>query len=158
MNELSEREASELYWTPTIDPTWAFDRWWNRLWNETGVSVPYGTWNRAPFGDGRQFRTEVVDRAEAFDIVVDLPGVPKDQIEVTVRGNRLRVAAHQSTPATAPGTDAPTARTIDTIYERSFELPHPIPTGSITAHSENGVLTVTIPKPKPLPEEKVPIG
>jgi HSP20 family molecular chaperone IbpA len=158
MNELSEAANRERVWTQTIESAWPLDRWLNRLWNESFVSLPPGSLffeSDSPFAPGR---SEIADRGDAFELAMVLPGIPKEQIAVTVQGTRLKIHAELSPPQATPSTEAVGPDSGRSTFERTFELPEPTPASSIQARAENGVLTVRIAKPKPLPEERVPLA
>jgi HSP20 family molecular chaperone IbpA len=158
MNELSERANGERVWTPTIETVWPFDRWLNGLWNESFVSITPGTFFLESEPTSASWRSEIVDRGDAFEVVVVLPGIPKEQIGVTVQGTRLKIHAELSAPRDEPTPQGVHPGSGRRSFERTFELPEPTPASSIQARAENGVLTVRIAKPKPLPEERVPLA
>lgn len=144
MIELYETPSAELVWTPTND-AWPFPRWWN-LWRHDASSG---------FPSSPAFRSGVFDRGEAFEVVVELPGIPKEKIDVSVQGTRLKIHAEEGSP---PSETAPASEYRYRVFERAFELPEAVPASAIQARAENGVLTVRVPKPKPAPEEKVPLA
>lgn len=72
---------------------------------------------------------------DAWYFEVDLPGVPKDKIEVRTSGRYLHIT----------GTRKRGSETYE--YRERFLLPETIRTADgITATNENGVLFVTVPK------------
>lgn len=114
----------------------------------------------AGFGElGRELETEfgtssvLVDVAETDDQVVvtaDLPGFSKEDIEVSVKGRQLRVAA-QHTDESTSGDDATYHRRERTQRQvsRTVSLPADVEEDGATATYENGVLTVTLPRREP---------
>lgn len=86
--------------------------------------------NVAQQSDSRFWQTK-----DAWCFEVDLPGVPKDGIEVSASGRHLRILGKRK-------------RGCETYeYREQFILPEAIRTAEgITASSENGVLLVTVPK------------
>ena len=157
MNELHENPNAELVWTPTND-AWPFDRWLNHLVNQTWVSFTPGRTTGPRTEAGRASGTEVFDRGEAFEVVVELPGIPKEKIEVSIQGTRLKIHAEDGSGPAEDSTNAAEPAYRHRSFERAFELPEPVPASTIQAHAENGVLTVRVPKPKPAPEERVPLA
>jgi HSP20 family protein len=155
MNELSETTHSELVWIPTLDAAWPFDGRFHGTWSDDWASIARSAFRNAGFP---RFRSQVYDRGDAFEVVTELPGIPKEQIHVTLQGTRLKIFAESApTKATEPVEGAPRPTTV-AVFERTLELPEPVSASSIVAKSENGVLTVTVPKPKPLPEERIAVA
>jgi len=92
-------------------------------------------------------RTDVIDRGDKFAITVDLPGVKKDDIRITVEGTRVAIAAETSAVSeTKEGDKVLHAERNATSYARSFELPVEVTDESADALYENGVLHLTLPK------------
>ncbi len=155
MNELSERTNSELVWIQTFDNSWPFGGWFPRTWDDDWASIA-----RTAFGSSGvpRFRSEVYDRGEAYEVVTELPGIAKEQIHVTLQGTRLRILAESASPQpTETSEGAPLASAVS-VFERTLELAEPVPASTVRAKAENGILTVTVPKPKSLPEETIPLA
>jgi HSP20 family protein len=141
----------------------AFDRFF---------ATPYtaGTaWSddRAP---ARRPAVDVTESDASYVITLDVPGVRKEDVQVSVEGRRVSIVAEtRSATDDAPaggaaeatgGTEADVskeaakaaaARTLVrersyARYARSFTLPADIEQGTAQARLENGVLTVTLPK------------
>ena len=126
---------------------------------EPDLGLVHSGLDHRPSHGGRQsFRTEVFDRGEAFEVVVELPGIPKEKIEVSIQGTRLKIHAEDGSGPAEDSTNAAEPAYRHRSFERAFELPEPVPASTIQAHAENGVLTVRVPKPKPAPEERVPLA
>lgn len=84
------------------------------------------------FNDSPVFETARTD--ESYQIFIDLPGVSPDTVELTVDNRTLSLHADR---ALASGETRE--------YRRTFELAEDLDTDALTATSEHGVLTVTIP-------------
>ncbi|MCI4347563.1 MAG: Hsp20/alpha crystallin family protein [Thermoplasmata archaeon] len=102
--------------------------------------------------------SDVLDRGDHYEVRADVPGVPKDAIDVRVQGNALRIRAQQQAEKEEKATNFLRRERSYRAFERDFELPEAVPAGSVLARLENGVLTISIPKAKPIPEEKVPVA
>lgn len=96
----------------------------------------------------------LVDVVEADgDVVVsaDLPGFEKSDIDVSVKGRQLRIAADRTTEAEDAGDDDDETtyyrrERTRRSFSRSVPLPAEVDESGASAHYENGVLTVTLPK------------
>jgi len=101
-------------------------------------------------GDGAtvaRARMDVLDKGEKFEIKLDLPGVSKDEINVSIEGARVEVQAEsRKQRETTDGERVLHSERTITSYARSFELPAEVSEDGAEATFENGVLTLLLPK------------
>jgi HSP20 family protein len=108
-----------------------------------GVLVP------APTSGVRAPRTDVQDLGDSYRVVVEVPGIPKEKLVVTVRGTVVEVSGEA-----AIQTDRSDAgyvhreRTVAAI-RRTLELPEPVVATGVAAKVENGLLQIDLPKEHP---------
>ena len=92
-------------------------------------------------------RMDVVDKGDKYAVVLDLPGVRKDDINVTIDGARVAVSAEsKGEKEVKNGEKALHTERYATSYARSFELPAEVTEEGADAAFENGVLRLTLPK------------
>jgi HSP20 family protein len=92
-------------------------------------------------------RMDVLDKGDTFEITVDLPGVSKEDINVTVEGARVTLQAEsRKQRETKDGERVLHSERTVTSYARSFELPVEVSEDGADASFENGVLTLALPK------------
>lgn len=92
-------------------------------------------------------RMDVVDKGAAFEVTMDLPGVKKDDIQVTVEGPRVSVKAESKVEREEKdGEKLLHSERYAASYARSFELPAEIDDAAVDARFEDGVLTLALPK------------
>jgi HSP20 family protein len=92
-------------------------------------------------------RMDVVDRGDKYAVTLDLPGVKKEDIRVTVEGARVAIAAEtKSETETRNGDKVLHSERHAASYARSFELPTEVTEENADANFENGVLHLTLPK------------
>lgn len=99
-------------------------------------------------GDRRPFirpHVDVVEDADGFTLLADLPGVGKEQLQLRVEGDQLELEAEavlsndqQLTPLHAELTRP--------FFRRSFKLSEELDASGISAEMSNGTLRVRIPK------------
>jgi HSP20 family protein len=93
---------------------------------------------------------EVHESAEAFVVIVELPGVSKDAITVKATDRTLVISAErQSLHTQGPEADAKAPLLSEIRYGtwgRSFRFQQPIDREQLQASYRDGLLTVTVPK------------
>jgi HSP20 family protein len=142
-----------------------FDDAFDRLFSSpfAPAPAPVQSDDRAP---ARRPAVDVSESDASYVITLDVPGVRKEDVQVSVEGRRVSIVAetHSSSEPDAPADGAaavpaaganaarPAApralvrERLDASYARSFTLPADIEQGEAQARLENGVLTVTLPK------------
>jgi len=90
-------------------------------------------------------RVDVYEDASNITLLADLPGVPRDKLELRVEGDTLTVEGTVQ-PSTPEGLEATYAEVRVPRYRRSFTLSRDLDTQRIDANLKDGVLTLRIPK------------
>ena len=104
-------------------------------------------------------RIDVIDKGDKYEIKVDLPGVGKDDISVSVEGARVAIQAEtRKERETKDGERVLHSERTVTSYARNFELPAEVTEDGADARFENGVLTLTLPKRAPQASRKLTIN
>ena len=88
---------------------------------------------------------DVFEDASGITLLADMPGVPKDQLELKIEGDALLIEG---------GVQALTPERLEAVYaevrvpryRRSFTLSRELDTARIEANLKDGVLTLRIPK------------
>lgn len=99
--------------------------------------------------EGSETRVPAMDVREsdtAYSVILDLPGVAKDQLKISVEGRRVSVA---TIAAAAPQEDATRVLYRERsapAYARTVVLPAEVDAAATQARFENGVLTLTLAK------------
>jgi HSP20 family protein len=102
----------------------------------------------APERTRRAPRLDVVESDTAYSVVLDMPGVAKDQLDVQVDGRCVTVSTKAAAEAPAPGAEQRILyRERGTApYARTVTLPDDVDNTQSQARLENGVLTLTLAK------------
>ncbi|MEZ5450966.1 MAG: Hsp20/alpha crystallin family protein [Thiolinea sp.] len=87
----------------------------------------------------------IVEADHGFTLTAEMPGVPKENVEVHVENGTLTLTGDISLP-TPEGMEATYAEIQTARYKRAFTLSRELDTGKIEAAQADGVLTVHIPK------------
>ena len=88
---------------------------------------------------------DVLEDATGLTLLVDMPGVAKDAIELKVDGDTLTIAG-EITARNPEGLRAVYAEVQLARYRRSFTLSRELDTQRVEAVSKDGVLRLRIPK------------
>lgn len=94
----------------------------------------------------------LVDMAEkdnTYLIRVDIPGLDKNKIEITVRGEILTIQGVRETTNQEQTDSYYTQERSYGSFSRSLRLPGPVDDANVKADYQNGVLTITLPKISP---------
>jgi HSP20 family protein len=92
-------------------------------------------------------RMDVIDKNDRFEVLVDLPGVKKEDIQVTIEGPRVAITAEtKSEKEEKDGDRVLHSERFAASYARTFELPAEVTENGAEANFENGVLKLALPK------------
>ena len=94
-----------------------------------------------------QMKVDVKENENAYTVCAEVPGVPKDDIHVSVDGNvvSLRAEVRQQDQQTEGEKVLRSERYFGSVA-RSFQLPSDIDASQCKAKYDNGVLTLTLAK------------
>ncbi|MCA3217284.1 MAG: Hsp20 family protein [Burkholderiales bacterium] len=129
----------------------AFDEFFNDFFARAGVPVSPLAARASELPAAVRARMDVIDKGQKYEVLVDLPGVSKDDISVTVEGARVAIAAETKRQRTSEQDGKDGGRVLHTeryatSYARSFELPAEVTEDGAEAAFENGVLKLALPK------------
>ena len=89
-------------------------------------------------GDGVG-RMDVIAHDDRYELLVDVPGVARDDLDVTVHGGEVAICGRRRR-------FAPDGGTAVRRFERRLVLGDDIPADDVAAHLANGVLRITLPR------------
>ena len=129
-----------------------FDRVFDNFWNDSDfVSDTQAghTWLPA---------IDIYESADAFIATADLPGLKKDDIDVSIEDNVLTVSGERKFEESK---DTGTFRRVERAYgsfRRSFTLPRGVESAKVKAKFEDGVLRLEIPKSEMAKSRKIAVS
>jgi len=91
-------------------------------------------------------RVNTREADDAYYIELDLPGIKKEDIEITTEDNILTISGERKFKDEVKEEDYYKVESRYGKFSRSFTLPENIDISAINAKSEDGVLEVVIPK------------
>jgi HSP20 family protein len=150
-NEIQTRENRNDPWAE-IDR--AFDQMRRRFEEAWGIR-PLGT-AFLPLDSGtpavfRPARTDVRDTGPAYRIVAEIPGIPKEKLDIRVRGTSVEIRGESEVEKEETGTEFVHRERTYAGYYRNLELPEPVVATEAKAKVENGLLELELPKQHPTP-------
>jgi HSP20 family protein len=101
--------------------------------------------------------TDIHETDEALTVVMEMPGVEKKDINVSLENDVLRVDGQIDFAKYESMEPVYTEYNVGP-YTRSFTLSNKIDQEKISAQLEDGVLTLTLPKTKEAPLRQISIG
>lgn len=88
----------------------------------------------------------VKDAGDAVNVTVELPGVAKEDVKVTLHDGILTVTAERKQPELHEKEQWIRNEISYGKFERSIDLPYPVVADKVAATHENGLLRISLPK------------
>jgi len=102
----------------------------------------------------KQPRVDILDLGNALQVVADMPGVRKEDIELNLKPERVEISAESSTETERKEEDYTYRERGYASYRRVIDLPADVLPDKAEASFKNGVLEVNLPKKEPTEVEK----
>jgi len=97
----------------------------------------------------------IFEAADGYTLEVEVPGVSKNGVEITVDENVLTITGRRE--KSELNAEAVYRESSDADYRRAFELDPAIDTSRIDAKVEQGILTIRLPKSERAKPRKVTV-
>ncbi len=98
----------------------------------------------------------VSDAADGYMLEIEMPGVRKDGLDISVENNELTIIGRRSVPA-AEGTVIHRESRPEN-FRRTFELDPSIDANKISAKIDQGLMTLTLPKAEHVKPRKITVA
>lgn len=98
------------------------------------------------FYGSTNMKMDVKETEKSYEIAVDLPGVDKKDIKLSIEDNMLTITAERQAMKKEEGDSFKRMERFSGVASRSMSLPENVDVDNIEASNENGVLHVKIPK------------
>jgi HSP20 family protein len=89
-------------------------------------------------------KSDLLDAGGAYRLVMEVPGVPEENIEIALQGQTLVIAGLRE--PTGEGTKILFSERPSGHFQRNIELPEPVDRERTTAHLQSGLLIINLPK------------
>lgn len=100
---------------------------------------------------------EVWETALSVIVRVELPGMSKEDIDISVSGTRLRMRGEKRSAGEHKGRRYHLMERAFGSFEREFSLPHSVDSSRAEVSYQDGVVTVILPKTEATPPQRLPI-
>jgi len=98
----------------------------------------------------------VLETADGYMLQVEMPGVNKEGLEISIENNELTLTGRRSLPTVDGNLIHRESRRED--FRRTFELDPSIDGNRITAKIDQGVVTLTLPKAEHVKPRKITVS
>jgi HSP20 family protein len=151
--KLAKREDRPSRFGFWFDPFADFDRWFDdpfffpagrrmAMRPHVNVGVP---------------SVDISDEGDHIRIKADMPGVPKENVEVEVDDDVLEIKARTDESHEATDGNYIRRERRTSSFHRCFSLPDTVRSDEIKATMKDGVLSITVPKVEPKQPKKVSV-
>ncbi len=147
------RTAKSPFFVPRENLHGLFDRVFDNFWGDsdfvTDSEAGRRTWLPA---------VDIYENDDAFVATADLPGLKKDDIDVSIEDNVLTVSGERKFEKSD---DQGIFRRVERSYgtfRRSFALPRGVDPSKVEAKFEDGVLSLTLPKSEMAKSRKIAVS
>lgn len=93
-----------------------------------------------------RMRTDVTETEQAYTVKAEIPGVKKEDIKISIEGNRIAITAEVKEETDDKTTGTVRSERYYGKHARSFALPQEVDEAKAEAKYENGLLLLTLPK------------
>ena len=112
-------------------------------------------WERRP--EAMSLALDVAEKEDAFIVKASVPGVPAEDVEVTLTDNVLTIKGEMRADKEINEENYHLRERRFGSFVRSVTLPTAIDADKIEAVNENGVLTLTLPKAEAVKPKKIEV-
>jgi HSP20 family protein len=123
----------------------------------------FGDFDRSfEYGPGMTFRsagprTNFYEEGDAFEIRAEVPGIAKDDLNVTLQGNYLEISGSRLAD-TPEGYKVHRSERGASNFSRSFTLPDDVDAQKVQANLKEGILYLKLPKSETAKPKQIIIG
>ncbi len=144
---LSRRPFEDVFDTFRKDIEDAFaSSWWPRSW-ELNLPSFQAMDTRLPLCD-------MVDKGDKYEISLEIPGIPKEKIDIKVGKNKVEVSGQQEKKSEDKGKNYVYNERSYQSFSRRIPIPEEIIPSKVDAKMENGVLRIELTKKTPTKAEE----
>jgi HSP20 family protein len=121
----------------------------------------FGPWSPRQQGartEGFAPRVDLLDRPQEVMLKVDVPGLDKEDLDITVTSNVVTIRGERRNEEASDDECYYCKESYDGSFERQIQLPENVQSEKASAALDKGVLTLTIPKTEPKSSVKIAVN
>lgn len=119
---------------------------------------PRHGWEKKGAAWGGSFAVDVEETPKSFTLRAELPGVKKEDVRVTFEEGLLTLSGEKRMEKSSEEGRFHRVERSYGAFRRVFSLPPGIQADEVQASFQDGVLTVTVPKPKGSGAKTIPVS
>jgi HSP20 family protein len=123
-------------------------------WDPFREMAPITTWREVAFAP----TFDVTENTDSYLFKADIPGVKKEDLEITVTGNRLQIYGKREAEEEAKSETVYTYERQFGSFTRAFTLPEGADVEHAKSELKDGVLTLVVPKLAAAQAKKIAIS
>ena len=124
-------------------------RLFDTFFNDAGEDLATRTWTPP---------VDIQETEDAYRIHAELPGMTKDDIQITLENNVLRLSGERKFEKDTKQENYHRIERTYGAFSRSFALPTQVSPDKVEAKFENGVLSIVVPKAEQAKPRKIAIS
>lgn len=101
---------------------------------------------------------DLVQDDNEFQLIVELPGVKKEDIDLSLLDNILTVSGKRENGTERKEAEPNRGERVFGKFRRTIQLPTAVDTSKVVAQYQDGVLTVTLPKAEEAKPKKIAVN
>jgi HSP20 family protein len=101
---------------------------------------------------------DIQETDDAYQIQAELPGMKKEDIQITLENNILRVSGERKWEKDVKKENYHRIERSYGTFTRSFALPNQVSADKVQAKFDSGVLSITVPKAEVAKPRRIEIG
>jgi len=125
--------------------------WTRNIWDNLLSPFEEESWEITPF------RSELQEDQNNYYVKVELPGIPKEKIDIELVNNQLRIHAEKEEEKETTNKKYHFSEISYGPFTRTYNLPQTVNNQSIKADYKEGLLTITVPKSEESKGKKIRI-
>jgi len=102
-------------------------------------------------------RVDIAENEDGILVKADIPGMTKDNIQITLSENVLSVSGEKKIERNEENENYHRTERVFGSFERSFYIPNNVDATKISAKYTDGVLTVSLPKKEEAKPKEIPV-
>jgi len=137
-----------------IEPVFRPSRWFDEL--ERIAEEMWESWRPIQI-TGLTPRTDIYEGKTGLTVKMELPGIKKEDISISLEGDQLMVKAEKKEEKVTEESTYYSCERYFGQYSRRISLPSPVNADQISATFKNGVLEIKLPKTEKTETKKIEV-